>query len=147
VTRDPGIGWDGPFPYEVLAPAGVTAHTSHADVQKVPFTLMSRRRLTPDAQQAWDGLRTVRRRMLVDLFTYDTGAGTDTDTGTGAGTDTESRTGARPGPGAGTGEEAGSSGTEGMGSAEGTAGPAEPAPPDGPDTFAVLGGLLVRFDR
>ncbi|MFI0409329.1 hypothetical protein [Actinomadura sp. 3N508] len=63
--------WPGPFPYDVLACAGVTPDTSHAAMQDVPFDLLARRAMTPEAQQAWNELRTVRRRMLADLMLYD----------------------------------------------------------------------------
>ncbi|GGS16161.1 hypothetical protein GCM10010252_64570 [Streptomyces aureoverticillatus] len=60
-----------PDPYDALADAGVTPWTSHADMRDVPFELLARRLMTPAAQTAWDELRTVRGRLLVDLFRYD----------------------------------------------------------------------------
>ncbi|MFI1678359.1 hypothetical protein [Streptomyces sp. NPDC020607] len=58
-------------PYELLAPAGVTPWTSHKDMQDVSFELLARHLMTPVTQQAWDELRSVRRRLLVDLLLYD----------------------------------------------------------------------------
>jgi hypothetical protein len=53
VIKDPLTVWQGPFPYDVLAPAGVTPRMPHARMQDVSFEL-----------------RTVRRRLLVDLVLY-----------------------------------------------------------------------------
>lgn len=78
MIRDPGTGWDGPFPYDELA-AVATWRMSHADIQKVPFALMRRRLMTPRTQQAWETLRTPRSRMLVDLFLYDVVDDADTE--------------------------------------------------------------------
>ncbi|MCF3123199.1 MULTISPECIES: hypothetical protein [Streptomyces] len=71
MIEDPSASWDGPFPYGTLAPAGVTPWTSHADMQDVSFELLARHLMTPATQQAWDELRSVRRRLLVDLLLYD----------------------------------------------------------------------------
>ncbi|MFE0178110.1 hypothetical protein ACFWZ2_37955 [Streptomyces sp. NPDC059002] len=71
MIKDPSASGDGPFPYDALAPAGVTPWTSHADMQDVSFELLARHLMTPVTQQAWDELRTVRRRLLVDLLLYD----------------------------------------------------------------------------
>ncbi|MEU7580291.1 hypothetical protein AB0B50_22145 [Streptomyces sp. NPDC041068] len=71
MIEDPSASWDGPFPYGALAPAGVTPWTSHADMQDVSFELLARHLMTPVTQQAWDELRSVRRRLLVDLLLYD----------------------------------------------------------------------------
>ncbi|GHC55561.1 hypothetical protein [Streptomyces flavofungini] len=60
-----------PSPYDALAEAGVTPWTSHADLRDVPFELLARRLMTPHTQAAWDALRTVPGRLLVDLFLYD----------------------------------------------------------------------------
>ncbi|MFD0412690.1 hypothetical protein [Streptomyces sp. NPDC127108] len=68
MIRDPD---SGPSPYDVLADAGVTPWTSQADLRDVPFELLARRLMTPFTQAAWDELRTVRGRLLVDLFRYD----------------------------------------------------------------------------
>ncbi|MEI5097917.1 hypothetical protein RB200_03735 [Streptomyces sp. PmtG] len=37
----------------------------------MPFELLAQRLMTPLAQTAWDELRTVPGRLLVDLFLYD----------------------------------------------------------------------------
>ncbi|MEU6822537.1 hypothetical protein ABZ921_18075 [Streptomyces atriruber] len=77
MIKDPsanGAGPSGPSrpsPYELLAPAGVTPWTSHKDMQDVSFELLARHLMTSVTQQAWDELRGVRRRLLVDLLLYD----------------------------------------------------------------------------
>ncbi|WP_030779577.1 hypothetical protein [Streptomyces sp. NRRL S-920] len=71
MIKDPDASWEGPFPYDALAPAGVTPWTTHADMRDVSFELLARHLMTPVTQQAWDELRVVRRRMLVDLLLYD----------------------------------------------------------------------------
>ncbi|MFK4065634.1 hypothetical protein [Streptomyces sp. NPDC029674] len=71
MIEDPSAAGGGPSPYEVLAPAGVTPWTSHSDMRDVSFELLARHLMTPVTQQAWDELRGVRRRLLVDLFLYD----------------------------------------------------------------------------
>ncbi|APY85771.1 hypothetical protein DCW30_26675 [Streptomyces alfalfae] len=71
MIKDPEAGREGPFPYDALAPAGVTPWTTHADMRDVSFELLARHLMTPVTQQAWDELRGVRRRLLVDLLLYD----------------------------------------------------------------------------
>jgi hypothetical protein len=69
VIKDPWTVWSGPFPYDVLAPAGVTPHMTHRRMQEVPFDLLAQG-MPPGTQKAWDELRSVRRRLLVDLVLY-----------------------------------------------------------------------------
>lgn len=69
--KDPRTSWDGPYPYDVLAPAGVTPRTTHAEMQDVSFDLMTRRMMTPGTQTAWNELRTVPSRLRADLVLYD----------------------------------------------------------------------------
>ncbi|MEU5778055.1 hypothetical protein ABZ819_32735 [Streptomyces venezuelae] len=74
MIKDPSANGTGPSnlsPYELLAPAGVTPWTSHKDMQDVSFELLARHLMTPVTQEAWDELRSVRRRLLVDLMLYD----------------------------------------------------------------------------
>ncbi|MEV0126013.1 hypothetical protein AB0I16_31465 [Streptomyces sp. NPDC050703] len=71
MIKDPDASWEGPFPYDALAPVGVTPWTTHADLRDVSFELLARHLMTPVTQQAWDELRGVRRRLLVDLLLYD----------------------------------------------------------------------------
>ncbi|MFE0138184.1 hypothetical protein ACFWY6_42560 [Streptomyces sp. NPDC059037] len=72
MIKDPETNWDGgPFPYDALAEVGVTPWTTHAALQDISFELLARRLMTPVTQQAWDDLRSVRRRMLAELLLYD----------------------------------------------------------------------------
>jgi hypothetical protein len=71
VIKDPLTAWDGPFPYDELAPVGVTPEVSHAAMADVSFELMTRRMMNSRTQKAWDELRTMRRRLLIDLLLYD----------------------------------------------------------------------------
>ncbi|HEX4703692.1 MAG TPA: hypothetical protein VH352_16300 [Pseudonocardiaceae bacterium] len=69
MIKDPLTVWQGPFPYDVLAPAGVTPRMPHARMQDVSFDLLAKG-MPPQSHKAWDELRTVRRRLLVDLVLY-----------------------------------------------------------------------------
>ncbi len=71
MIKDPLTKWPGQFPYDVLAPAGVTPETTHKDMSAVSFKLMARRMMTQRARLAWDELRMIQRRMLVDFMLYD----------------------------------------------------------------------------
>ncbi|WP_344530381.1 hypothetical protein [Streptomyces albiaxialis] len=75
MIHDPSTAWDGPFPYEVLAPAGADPDTPHAEMQDLSFELMARGLMTPRTQRAWHELRTTRRRLLADVLLYAQEAG------------------------------------------------------------------------
>ena len=60
-------------PYAALAPVGVTPSTTHAEMQDVSFELQGRGLMSPRTQQAWNELRSTRRRLLIDLLMYDLG--------------------------------------------------------------------------
>jgi hypothetical protein len=60
-------------PYAALAPVGVTPWTTHAEMQDVSFELQGRGLMSPQTQQAWNDLRSTRRRLLIDLLMYDIG--------------------------------------------------------------------------
>ena len=67
--RDPLFQWDGPFPYDVLAPVGITPASTMQQVNDAGFDLMAQR-MTPEARAAWDELRLAKRRLVVDFFLY-----------------------------------------------------------------------------
>ncbi|GDY31983.1 hypothetical protein [Gandjariella thermophila] len=71
MIKDPLTVWNGPFPYDALAPAGITPRSTQAEVEDASFTLMTRRLMNPVTQKAWDELRDVRRRLLADFLLYD----------------------------------------------------------------------------
>lgn len=70
MIRDPLTTWDGPYPYEVLAAAGVTPEFTQAEIGKLTFTLMRTRQMNTRTQQAWHELRKPDRRLLADLLLY-----------------------------------------------------------------------------
>jgi hypothetical protein len=71
VIRDPAARGNGAGPYDALAPAGITPHSSAAEVLDASFELMARGLMTPEVRQAWDELRAVERRLVVDFFYYE----------------------------------------------------------------------------
>jgi hypothetical protein len=71
MIQDPRLCWDGEFPYEALAAAGITPHSTQDEVRRANFDLMRKRALTPQARQAWDELRDPERRMIADFLLYD----------------------------------------------------------------------------
>jgi hypothetical protein len=70
--KDPLTVWSGRFPYDALAPAGITPDSPQDEVEDASFTLMTMGLMNPATQQAWHELRDLRRRMLVDFLLYDT---------------------------------------------------------------------------
>ncbi|HEX3790981.1 MAG TPA: hypothetical protein VHW44_24165 [Pseudonocardiaceae bacterium] len=74
MIQDPLTVWNGPYPYDALAPAGVTPAYSHAQMAEVSFTLMTRRMMNPRTQKAWNELRDLQRRLLADFLLYDVDA-------------------------------------------------------------------------
>jgi hypothetical protein len=75
LIEDPAGGPGGTAPYAVLAAAGVTPWTTQGEMQDVSFELHERGLMSPQTQQAWNDLRSTRRRLLFDLFLYDLGDG------------------------------------------------------------------------
>ncbi len=70
MLKDPLLRWRGLFPYDALAPAGVTPDSPMAEILDASFDLMAQGAMTHDARQAWDELRSVSRRLVVDFFLY-----------------------------------------------------------------------------
>lgn len=68
---DPAARGNGADPYDALAPAGITPYSSAAEVLDASFELMERGLMTPEVRQAWDELRAVGRRLVVDFFYYE----------------------------------------------------------------------------
>ncbi|MQY12592.1 hypothetical protein SRB5_27280 [Streptomyces sp. RB5] len=71
MIKDPGLQWPSPFPYDVLAPAGVTPDTTHEEMQDVSFALMEHGLMGTETQTAWHELRSVEQRLLIDLVLFD----------------------------------------------------------------------------
>jgi hypothetical protein len=70
VIKDQLTVWNGQFPYDVLAPAGITPMSTQAEVEDASFTLMTKRMMNTTTQKAWDELRDPQRRLLVDILLY-----------------------------------------------------------------------------
>ena len=71
MIKDPLTVWDGDFPYDVLAPIGVTPQSTHDEMVDASFILMTRRLMNPETQKAWNELRNLQRRLLADFLLYD----------------------------------------------------------------------------
>lgn len=72
MIKDPWTVWDGQYPYDVLAPAGITPESSQAEIRDASFTLMTKGMMkNPVTQKAWDDLRNTQRRLLADFLLYD----------------------------------------------------------------------------
>lgn len=84
LLRDPDLPWDGPFPYDYLAErlaaigAAPIGPDSPAEVIKDAFfDLMAGGPPPQDARIAWDALRRIEDRLVIDFFLYE--AETDID--------------------------------------------------------------------
>jgi hypothetical protein len=70
MLKDPLTTWDGLFPYDALAPAGITPDSSMKEIMDASFDLMAQGLMTPEIRAAWDELRIKQKRLLVDFFLY-----------------------------------------------------------------------------
>ena len=71
MIKDPLTVWNGQYPYDALAVAGITPQSSQADVEQASFTLMATHTMNPTTQKAWHELRDIQRRLLADFLLYD----------------------------------------------------------------------------
>ena len=71
MEKDPDMIWEGDFPYDVLAPAGITPDSRMSEVLD-SMSYFTRRREGGRAQTAWKTLRVVKERLFVDFFLYRT---------------------------------------------------------------------------
>lgn len=69
--QDPLLDWDGVFPYDALAAVGVTPQSTMQQIRDVSFDLMARG-MSVEERAAWDQLRLVEKRLVVDFFLYQT---------------------------------------------------------------------------
>ena len=88
MIKDPELKWNGPFPYDVLAAAGLTPHSTMREVKDASFVLMARDAMTPEVRAAWDELRLTPRRLLADFFLYPTDLPAEADPAAGPDTGT-----------------------------------------------------------
>ncbi|MGH4023066.1 MAG: hypothetical protein ACRDRV_00605 [Pseudonocardiaceae bacterium] len=80
MIKDPLTIWETPFPYDVLAPAGVTPEFSHSAIKNdVAFELMTQGLMDARTQRAWDELHSIPQRLLVDLMLYQVDPADDID--------------------------------------------------------------------
>jgi len=70
MIRDPLTRWHGVFPYDALASAGITPMSTQTEVLDASYDLMAKGLMTPEVRRAWDELRLLPKRLLVDLFLY-----------------------------------------------------------------------------
>jgi hypothetical protein len=57
-------------PYVVLQTAAITPMASLQMVQNVSFTFMAQGGMSDEQRQAWDELRIIPRRLVLDFFLY-----------------------------------------------------------------------------
>ncbi|HEX6352949.1 hypothetical protein [Actinophytocola sp.] len=71
MIKDPLTAWQGQFPYDALAPVGITPQSSQAEVKDASYALMTGKLMRePAVQKAWDELRDPLRRLMVDIQLY-----------------------------------------------------------------------------
>lgn len=69
--KDPEMTWEGAFPYDALAAAGVTPQSSMDEIMNANLYFMKHEpSRTREVRPAWDQLRRVEGRLLVDFFLY-----------------------------------------------------------------------------
>jgi len=66
----PGLPWDGPFPYVLLARFGITPNSTAAEVLDASFD-MADALSDPPTNDAWESLRLCRNRLFLDFFCTD----------------------------------------------------------------------------
>lgn len=71
MLKDPALRWPGRFPYDALAEVGITPASSQKEVLDASFELMARGAMSSELRTAWDELRIVERRLVVDFLLYD----------------------------------------------------------------------------
>jgi len=67
--QDPDMTWDGEFPYDVLAPAGITPDSSRRQVLGA-IKYFTQRQQGGNVQRAWKMLRISEERLFFDFFLY-----------------------------------------------------------------------------
>jgi hypothetical protein len=80
LVKDPGLPWDGPFPYDDLTArlrdCGVVAgpSSSAAAINDSLYDLMAHGAASAEARAAWEVLRNLGSRLAVDFFLYEVDA-------------------------------------------------------------------------
>lgn len=70
MIKDPLTRWQGVFPYDALEAAGITPMSTQTEVLDASYDLMAEGLMTTEVRRAWDELRLLPSRLLVDLFLY-----------------------------------------------------------------------------
>jgi hypothetical protein len=70
MMKDPLTHWPDGFPYDLLAPAGITPDASLKEIRAALYGLMEQGHMTPEVRKAWDTLRRPDQRLMVDFFLY-----------------------------------------------------------------------------
>jgi hypothetical protein len=70
MLSDPQLPWDGPFPYDALARAGITPLSPMKAVVDASYDLMFENAMTPEIRRSWDQLRLPQERLFVDFSLY-----------------------------------------------------------------------------
>jgi hypothetical protein len=65
--RDTSCCWPGSA-YDALAPAAITTDATTREILDASFELMAKGLMAPEVRQAWDELRHVPRRLVVDFL-------------------------------------------------------------------------------
>jgi hypothetical protein len=69
MVQDPEMSWEGDFPYDVLAPAGITPYSSIREIQKSMGYFIDRN-MVEETQTLRNLLRQVKNRLFYDFFFY-----------------------------------------------------------------------------
>jgi hypothetical protein len=77
MLTNPQVSRDGRGPYELLADVGISPSSSMKEIRDASFLVMEQGRWSPEVRRAWDELRTVERRLVVDFLLYELDVGPD----------------------------------------------------------------------
>lgn len=69
--KDPLLNWNGSFPYDVLSVVGIDPDSTMQQVNDASFDLMAGG-MSQEERAAWNELRLIDKRLVVDFFLYQT---------------------------------------------------------------------------
>ncbi|MGD2086286.1 MAG: hypothetical protein PVH61_08895 [Candidatus Aminicenantes bacterium] len=69
MIQDPEMSWEDDFPYDVLAPAGITPYSSIREVQASMGYFIDQN-MVEETQTSRNLLRQVKNRLFYDFFFY-----------------------------------------------------------------------------
>jgi hypothetical protein len=70
VQQDPDMVWDGMFPYDAVASAGVTPHATMSEIRNARGYFARTRSSSKEVIQAWGELQRIDSRLFYDFFFY-----------------------------------------------------------------------------